>query len=91
MTRVIGTKYLRECNPFIMLDFFHSRLPAGFPDHPHRGFETVSYLLEGSFYHEDSKGNSGILRAGDIQWMTAGRGILHAEMPGSFDEDSKGF
>jgi redox-sensitive bicupin YhaK (pirin superfamily) len=66
VTRIIGNKYLKEMNPFILLDHAVSKLPAGFPDHPHRGFETVSYLLEGSFYHEDSKGNKGILNAGDI-------------------------
>lgn len=89
--RLIGTKYLKNLNPFILLDYAVSKLPAGFPDHPHRGFETVSYLLEGTFIHEDSRGNKGVLKAGDIQWMTAGRGILHSEMPGSFDEESKGF
>jgi redox-sensitive bicupin YhaK (pirin superfamily) len=57
-----------------MLDLFDSKLPAGFPDHPHRGFETVSYLHEGTFCHEDFKGNKGILEAGDVQWMTAGKG-----------------
>ena len=54
---------------------------AGFPDHPHRGFETVSYLLEGEFTHEDFTGRKGVLRPGDLQWMTAGRGIVHSEMP----------
>ena len=57
-----------------MLDLFDSKLPAGFPDHPHRGFETVSYLHEGAFCHEDFKGNKGILEAGDVQWMKAGKG-----------------
>lgn len=89
--RIIGTKYLKDLNPFIMLDYAKTRLPGGFPDHPHRGFETVSYLLEGSYNHEDSNGNKGILKAGDIQWMTAGKGILHSEMPGSSEEDSIGF
>jgi quercetin 2,3-dioxygenase len=64
-----------------MLDYFNVSLPAGFPDHPHRGFETVTYLLNGTFYHEDFRGNKGTLENGDIQWMTAGKGILHAEVP----------
>ena len=64
--RIIGTKHLKDLNPFILLDYAVSKLPAGFPDHPHRGFETVSYLLEGTFIHEDSRGNKGILKAGDI-------------------------
>lgn len=66
VTRVIGTSYLRNLDPFLMLDYAVTRLPAGFPDHPHRGFETVSYMLEGSFHHEDSKGHSGVIEAGDI-------------------------
>lgn len=74
-----------------MLDYFKVRLPAGFPDHPHRGFETVTYMKSGKFYHEDFKGHKGIIGPGDIQWMTAGKGIVHSEMPGSFDEDSLGF
>lgn len=74
-----------------MLDLASSKLPSGFPDHPHRGFETVSYLLQGSFYHEDSKGNHGRLLPGDVQWMTAGKGVVHAEMPGSSEELSIGF
>ena len=89
--RIIGGQNLKELNPFIMLNFFHSKLPASFPDHPHRGFETVSYVLEGSICHEDFKGHSGTINAGDVQWMTAGRGILHSEMPGSFDVMTKGF
>lgn len=67
------------------------KLPAGFPDHPHRGFETVTYMLDGTMLHEDFKGNKGNLEPGDIQWMTAGKGIVHAEMPGSFDKTSVGF
>lgn len=58
---------------------------AGFPDHPHRGFETISYTLQGTFYHEDFAGHKGVLGPGDVQWMTAGKGIVHAEMPGSFE------
>lgn len=75
----------------MMLDNFYIKLPAGFPDHPHRGFETVTYLQQGSVFHEDSKGHTGHLKSGDIQWMTAGKGVLHAEMPGSWDETSCGF
>ncbi|CAD8088866.1 unnamed protein product [Paramecium sonneborni] len=89
--RIIGNNQLRNLNPFMMLDHAFVKLPAGFPDHPHRGFETVSYLLKGSFYHEDSKGFSGHLQPGDIQWMTAGKGVMHAEMPGSWDELTSGF
>jgi len=90
--RVIGSRGLtKDMDPFLMLDYFTGKLPGGFPDHPHRGFETVSYLLKGKFYHEDFMGNKGVLEPGDIQWMTAGRGIVHAEMPGSFDEPSTGF
>lgn len=68
-------------DPFLMLDEFFVTKPAGFPDHPHRGFETVTFMLEGSFMHEDFKGNAGTIGPGDLQWMTAGRGILHSEMP----------
>lgn len=74
-----------------MLDFFSSKLPAGFPDHPHRGFETITYMKKGSFLHEDFLGNKGEIAPGDIQWMTAGRGIVHAEMPKSYDEVSQGY
>lgn len=64
-----------------MLDEFSSKAPAGFPDHPHRGFETVTYLLKGAIAHEDFCGNKGVIGPGDLQWMTAGRGIVHCEMP----------
>ena len=74
-----------------MLDLFNVQLPAGFPDHPHRGFETVTYMLSGEVCHEDFKGHSGRIGPGDIQWMTAGKGIVHAEMPGSFEKPSIGF
>lgn len=79
--RIIGTRQLRNLDPFLMLDHFRVQKPAGFPDHPHRGFETVTYMLEGCVNHEDFKGNKGQIRPGDTQWMTAGRGIVHAEMP----------
>ncbi len=85
LTRVIGTPLLRRLDPFLMLDEFRSDEPqdylAGFPDHPHRGFETFTYMLAGQFRHKDNKGNEGLLGAGGGQWMTAGRGIVHSEMP----------
>ena len=72
-------------DPFLLLDEFHSHnsrdYSAGFPSHPHRGFETVTYMLEGSVEHQDSAGNKGTINAGDVQWMTAGSGIVHQEMP----------
>jgi len=74
-----------------MLDFGSFKLPNGTPDHPHRGFETVSYMKKGTIYHEDFLGNKGVLEAGDCQWMTTGRGIVHSEMPGSWEEESRGF
>lgn len=76
--RVLGNQHLRRLDPFLMLDYFHVKLPAGFPDHPHRGFETVTYMLEGEFTHEDFKGHKGVIGPGDIQWMTAGKGIVHS-------------
>ncbi|XP_048855128.1 pirin isoform X1 [Brienomyrus brachyistius] len=79
--RSIGRKELRNLDPFLMLDEFKVSKPAGFPDHPHRGFETVTYLLQGVSAHEDNCGHSGRLGPGDLQWMTAGRGVVHAEMP----------
>uniref|UniRef100_A0A3Q3GKK0 Pirin n=1 Tax=Labrus bergylta TaxID=56723 RepID=A0A3Q3GKK0_9LABR len=79
--RSIGRKELRNLDPFLMLDEFRVSKPAGFPDHPHRGFETVTYVLEGIAAHEDFCGHSGRLKPGDLQWMTAGRGVVHAEMP----------
>ncbi|XP_054626726.1 pirin isoform X2 [Dunckerocampus dactyliophorus] len=79
--RSIGRKELQTLDPFLMLDEFRVSKPAGFPDHPHRGFETVTYVLEGVIAHEDFCGHSGRLQPGDLQWMTAGRGVVHAEMP----------
>jgi redox-sensitive bicupin YhaK (pirin superfamily) len=85
LTRLIGTPLLRRVDPFLMLDEFRSDEPqdylAGFPDHPHRGFETFTYMLAGKFRHRDNKGHEGLLGAGGGQWMTAGRGIVHSEMP----------
>ncbi|HXH02966.1 MAG TPA: pirin family protein [Candidatus Competibacteraceae bacterium] len=85
LTRVIGTPECRHLDPFLMLDEFKSDREddyiAGFPEHPHRGFETVTYLLAGRVRHADSVGNRGLLGPGAVQWMTAGRGIIHSEMP----------
>lgn len=85
LNRVIGTPALGEIDPFLMLDEFRSDdaadYIAGFPDHPHRGFETVTYMLAGRMRHADNKGHTGRLEAGSVQWMTAGRGIVHSEMP----------
>ncbi|KAF8948784.1 hypothetical protein BGZ47_002757 [Haplosporangium gracile] len=79
--RSIGRPELRNHDPFLMLDEFLVDKNGGFPDHPHRGFETVTYMLEGQFRHEDFAGHSGVIGTGDVQWMTAGRGIVHSEMP----------
>jgi redox-sensitive bicupin YhaK (pirin superfamily) len=85
LTRLIGTQTLPDLDPFLMLDEFRSDAAAdylaGFPDHPHRGFETVTYMLAGRMRHGDNQGNIGLLRPGSVQWMTAGRGIVHSEMP----------
>ena len=81
MRRSIGTAKLRNFSPFLMLDHFTVSPGAGFPDHPHRGQETITYLLKGAVDHEDFAGNAGTIEAGDLQFMTAGRGIMHAEMP----------
>ncbi|KAK8133818.1 Pirin-like protein [Apiospora sp. TS-2023a] len=79
--RSIGTPQLRNFSPFLMLDHFSIKPGAGFPDHPHRGQETITYLLHGAVDHEDFAGNKGTIETGDLQFMTAGRGIVHAEMP----------
>ncbi|KAF2847651.1 hypothetical protein T440DRAFT_501041 [Plenodomus tracheiphilus IPT5] len=88
--RSIGSPSLHTLTPFLMLD--HAVVPTanGFPDHPHRGISTISYILSGSLLHEDFAGNSGILHAGDLQFMTAGRGIMHSEMPLPSDKDESG-
>ena len=95
MTRVIATPQLDHFDPFLLLDEFRSDDPddyiAGFPDHPHRGFETVTYMLAGLMKHGDNQGNTGILRPGSVQWMTAGRGIVHSEMPQQEDGLMWGF
>jgi len=85
LNRVIGNHAVSEVNPFLLLDEFRSAEGAdyigGFPDHPHRGFETVTYMLAGRMRHGDNHGHSGLLGPGSVQWMTAGRGIIHSEMP----------
>ncbi|MCX6303580.1 MAG: pirin family protein [Bacteroidetes bacterium] len=85
LTRILGHNTQDILDPFLMLDFFGSDNPddfmAGFPSHPHRGIETVTYMLDGKVEHSDSMGNSGVIGKGDIQWMTAGSGIIHEEMP----------
>ena len=85
LTRVIGQPALPMLDPFLLLDAFRSDRPedylAGFPPHPHRGFETVTYLLAGRMRHRDNAGHEGVIAPGGIQWMTAGRGIVHSEMP----------
>jgi redox-sensitive bicupin YhaK (pirin superfamily) len=95
LTRVIGTQALPQLDPFLLLDEFGSDDPsayiAGFPNHPHRGFETVTYMLEGRMRHRDNKGNEGVLESGGVQWMTAGRGIVHSEMPEQREGRMRGF
>lgn len=95
LTRVIGQPALPMLDPFLMLDAFRSDRPddylAGFPPHPHRGFETVTYLLNGRMRHKDNAGHEGVIDAGGIQWMTAGRGVVHSEMPEQEDGLLEGF
>jgi redox-sensitive bicupin YhaK (pirin superfamily) len=95
LNRVIGAPGLPDLDPFLLLDEFRSDQPgdylAGFPSHPHRGFETVTYMLAGRMRHGDNQGNVGLLRPGSVQWMTAGRGIVHSEMPEQEDGLMWGF
>jgi redox-sensitive bicupin YhaK (pirin superfamily) len=95
LVRVIGQPALQELDPFLLLDAFRSDNPddyiAGFPSHPHRGFETVTYLINGRMRHKDNAGNEGVIEPGGIQWMTAGRGIVHSEMPEQEDGRLEGF
>ncbi|EEA22195.1 RNA pol II transcription cofactor [Talaromyces marneffei ATCC 18224] len=86
--RSIGTPKLRNFSPFLMLDHFTIGKGAGFPDHPHRGQETITYLLSGGVDHEDFAGNRGTIGPGDLQFMTAGKGIMHAEMPHENEDGS---
>ncbi|HEV2270773.1 MAG TPA: pirin family protein [Steroidobacteraceae bacterium] len=95
LTRVIGQARLPDLDPFLMLDEFGTDNPgdyiAGFPDHPHRGFETVTYMLDGRMRHRDNHGHEGVLVPGSVQWMTAGRGIVHSEMPEQQEGRMRGF
>jgi redox-sensitive bicupin YhaK (pirin superfamily) len=95
MTRIIGSHELDMLDPFLLLDCFESDQPqdyiGGFPSHPHRGFETVTYLLAGRMRHKDNAGNEGVIEPGGVQWMTAGRGIVHSEMPEQEDGLLRGF
>lgn len=95
LIRSIGQRQDLRLDPFLMLDAFSTENPddyiAGFPPHPHRGFETVTYMIEGRMLHEDHMGNQGNLGPGDVQWMTAGRGVIHSEMPQQVDGAMRGF
>ena len=95
LTRVIGSPELDMLDPFLLLDEFGTDKAedylAGFPDHPHRGFETVTYMLDGRMRHRDNHGNEGLLVPGSVQWMTAGRGLVHSEMPEQQEGRMRGF
>ena len=95
LTRVLTGKLQRRLDPYLMLDAFGSDHPddyiAGFPDHPHRGFETITYMLAGRMRHRDSAGHEGLLQNGGVQWMTAGRGVIHSEIPEQEDGVMEGF
>ena len=95
LTRVIGGPDLPELDPFLLLDEFGTDRAedyiAGFPSHPHRGFETVTYMLDGRMRHKDNHGNEGLLTPGSVQWMTAGRGLVHSEMPEQESGRMRGF
>ncbi|MGA1674448.1 MAG: pirin family protein [Burkholderiaceae bacterium] len=95
LTRVLTQDLQQRLDPFLMLDFFGSEeaedYVGGFPDHPHRGFETVTYMLHGRMRHRDSAGNQGLLQDGGVQWMTAGRGVIHSEMPEQSEGLMNGF
>ncbi len=95
LTRLLTQDLQRRLDPFLMLDLFGTDNPGdyigGFPDHPHRGFETVTYMLQGRMRHRDSAGNEGLLVPGSVQWMSAGRGVIHSEMPEQEDGAMEGF
>ena len=95
LRRSLGSGEGTRLDPFLMLDEFSSENPgdyiAGFPSHPHRGFETITYILDGHMRHEDHLGNQGDLKSGGVQWMTAGRGIIHSEMPQQEEGRMRGF
>src|SRR2546425_12694641 len=95
LRRSLGQTAWARLDPFLMLDHFSTENPndyiAGFPAHPHRGFETVTYMLDGHLRHEDHLGHQGDLKSGGVQWMTAGRGIIHSEMPQQEQGRMRGF
>lgn len=95
LTRFLEASLQQRLDPFLMLDAFGSDDPdnyiGGFPDHPHRGFETITYMLQGRMLHRDSAGNQGLLESGDVQWMNAGRGVIHSEMPQQVAGRMEGF
>jgi quercetin 2,3-dioxygenase len=95
LTRLLANDLQRRLDPFLMLDAFGSDAAddyiAGFPDHPHRGFETVTYMLHGKMRHRDSAGHEGLLRDGGVQWMNAGRGVIHSELPEQSEGRMEGF
>ena len=95
LTRVLAQPLQRRLDPFLMLDAFGTDDPrdyiGGFPDHPHRGFETVTYMIAGRMRHRDSAGHEGLLQNGGVQWMTAGRGVIHSELPEQDDGRMEGF
>jgi redox-sensitive bicupin YhaK (pirin superfamily) len=95
LTRVLTQPLQRRLDPFLMLDAFGTDNPedyiGGFPDHPHRGFETVTYMIAGRMRHRDSAGHEGLLQNGGVQWMTAGRGVIHSELPEQEDGRMEGF
>ncbi|HOW62587.1 MAG TPA: pirin family protein [Candidatus Contendobacter sp.] len=95
LTRVLAQSLQRRLDPFLMLDAFGSHNPedyiAGFPDHPHRGFETITYMIAGRMRHRDSAGHEGLLENGGVQWMTAGRGVIHSEIPQQEEGVMEGF
>ncbi len=95
LTRVLTNPLQRRLDPFLMLDAFGTDNPddyiAGFPSHPHRGFETVTYMIAGRMRHRDSAGNEGLLTNGGVQWMTAGRGVIHSELPEQEEGSMEGF
>ncbi|MBB5213535.1 pirin family protein [Parapusillimonas granuli] len=95
LTRVLTQDLQKRLDPFLMLDNFGTDNPedyiGGFPDHPHRGFETITYMISGRMRHRDSAGNEGLLQNGGVQWMTAGRGVVHSELPEQEEGSMEGF
>jgi len=92
--RYIGADRSNDFEPVLLFDFFDSSEPmdymGGFPSHPHRGFETITYMLDGKMMHQDNQGHQGVIGPGDVQWMTAGRGVIHSEMPAQLNGNLKG-